>query len=170
MNAVLINLLYIAASILFIFGIKMLGSADTARRGNQLSSLGMLLAVVATLLYLGLSWWMVVAGMIIGGAIGAIAATRVQMTGMPEMVALFNGFGGVASLLVGAAEFDKIRSGGLAAYLTGLEQQSGVLVPAWFALLAIGLTILVGGVTFTGSLVAYGKLSGKLAEGIEHCY
>jgi len=162
MNAVFINLLYIAASILFIFGIKMLGSAGTARRGNRLSSLGMLLAVVATLLYFGFSWWMVVAGILIGGAIGAVAATRVQMTGMPEMVALFNGFGGIASLLVGAAEYAKIESVGMETYLRHLKEQSGVVVPDWFALAAIGLTVLIGGVTFTGSLVAYGKLSGKL--------
>jgi len=162
MMAVLINLIYIAASILFIFGIKMLGSAETARRGNQLSSVGMLLAVIATLLYFGLAWWMVVAGVIVGAAIGAVAATRVQMTGMPEMVALFNGFGGIASLLVGGAEFAKIRDAGIDGYLVALQAQSGVTVPGWFALTAIGLTILVGGVTFTGSLVAYGKLSGKI--------
>lgn len=162
MNAVFINLLYIAASILFIFGIKMLGSADTARRGNQLSSIGMLLAIVATVLYFGFTWWMVVAGILVGASIGAIAATRVQMTGMPEMVALFNGFGGIASLLVGAAEFTKIRTIGMEDYLHHLKEQSGVVVPDWFALAAIGLTVLIGGVTFTGSLVAYGKLSGKL--------
>ncbi|MCH7227657.1 NAD(P)(+) transhydrogenase (Re/Si-specific) subunit beta [Haloferula sp. A504] len=161
MNAVLINLLYIAASILFIFGIKWLGSADTARRGNRLSSVGMLLAVVATLLYLGLDWPMVAAGILLGGAIGAVAATRVQMTGMPEMVALFNGFGGLASLLVGAAEYAKLRVGGVDHYLELLQAQSGVTVPGWFVLVAIGLTALIGGITFTGSLVAWGKLSGK---------
>jgi len=165
MNAVLINLLYIAASILFIFGIKMLGSADTARRGNQLSAAGMLIAVVATLLYFGLSWWMVVAGMLVGGTIGAIAATRVRMTGMPEMVALFNGFGGIASLLVGAAEFAKIRlNNDIGAYLQALQQQIGVTVPGWFALTASGRAVLIGGTTFTGSLVAYGKLSRRIGS------
>ncbi len=162
MNAVLINLLYIAASILFIFGIKMLGSADTARTGNRLSSVGMLLAVVATLLYLGLDWTMVIGGILLGGMIGAVAATRVKMTGMPELVALFNGFGGLASLLVAAAEYAKLRTSGVDHYLELLEAQSGVTVPAWFVLLAVGLTALVGGITFTGSLVAWGKLSGKL--------
>ncbi|MBK1826369.1 NAD(P)(+) transhydrogenase (Re/Si-specific) subunit beta [Haloferula rosea] len=158
----LINLIYIAASILFIFGIKMLGSAETARKGNQLSSVGMLLAVIATLLYGGLSWWMVVAGVVVGGAIGAIAASRVQMTGMPELVALFNGFGGIASLLVGGAEFAKVQDLKITGYLDALEAQSGVAVPAWFVLVAIGLAVLIGGITFTGSLIAYGKLSGKL--------
>ena len=151
MNAVLINLLYIVSSILFIFGIKMLGSADTARRGNRLSSVGMLMAVVATLLYLGLDWWMVAGGIALGSVIGIVAAYRVQMTAMPEMVALFNGFGGLASLLVGAAEYVKLRDNGMSHYLKLLEAQSGVTVPGWFVLVAIGLTILIGGVTFTGS-------------------
>ncbi len=163
MNAVLINLLYIISSILFIFGIKMLGSADTARRGNRLSSVGMLMAVVATLLYLGLDWWMVAGGIALGTIIGIVAAYRVQMTAMPEMVALFNGFGGLASLLVGAAEYIKLRDNGMVHYLKLLEAQSGVTVPGWFVLVAIGLTILVGGVTFTGSVVAYAKLAGKIS-------
>ncbi len=163
MNAVLINLLYIISSILFIFGIKMLGSADTARRGNRLSSIGMLMAVVATLLYFGLDWRMVAGGIALGSVIGAVAAMRVQMTGMPEMVALFNGFGGIASLLVGAAEYVKLRDCGTHHYLELLKAQSGVTVPGWFVVVAIGLTVLIGGITFTGSLVAYGKLSAKLS-------
>lgn len=163
MNAVLINLLYIVSSILFILGIKMLGSADTARRGNRLSSIGMLMAVVATLMYLGLDWRMVAGGIALGAVIGAVAAVRVKMTDMPELVALFNGVGGLASLLVGAAEYAKLRDAGIDKYLVQLQAQSGVVVPGWFVMLAIGLTVLIGGLTFTGSLVAYGKLSGKLA-------
>jgi len=161
--SVLINLLYIISSILFILGIKKLGNADTARRGNAISAVGMTLAIVATLLYLGLEWWMIALGMAIGAGIGYLAAARVAMTAMPEMVALFNGFGGLASLLVGLAEMVKLRSGGVLHYLDALKQQSGVAVPAWFAFVAIGLTLLVGGVTFTGSMIAYGKLSGKMA-------
>ncbi|MEX1114786.1 MAG: NAD(P)(+) transhydrogenase (Re/Si-specific) subunit beta [Akkermansiaceae bacterium] len=163
MSAVFINLLYIISSILFIFGIKMLGRAETARRGNRLSSVGMLLAVIATLLYFGLEWWMVVSGIALGAVIGGIAAYRVQMTGMPEMVALFNGFGGLASLFVAAAEYVKLRDNGIVHYLKLLEGQSGVVVPGWFVIVAIGLTVLIGGVTFTGSLVAYGKLSAKIS-------
>lgn len=163
MNAVLINLLYIVSSILFIFGIKMLGSADTARRGNRLSSIGMLMAVIATLMYLGLDWGMVIGGIALGAIIGAVASIRVKMTGMPELVALFNGVGGLASLLVGAAEYVKLRDNGTAEYLVQLQAQSGVVVPGWFVMVAIGLTALIGGLTFTGSLVAYGKLSGKLS-------
>ena len=142
----LINIAYIAASVLFIFGIKMLGSADTARRGNLVSSLGMLLAVVATLLNKDvLDWTWIAGGLAIGAVIGGIWAKKVEMTGMPELVALFNGFGGIASLLVGWAEF--ARQG------EGMDTVTAV---------AIVLAILIGGLTFTGSLIAYLKLSGKM--------
>lgn len=163
MKDVIINLLYIVSAILFIFGIKWLGNADTARRGNRLSSVGMLLAVVATLLYGGLSWPMVVGGIVLGSVIGFVWAKRVQMTGMPELVALFNGFGGLASLFVGAAEFHKLSHAGGEGYLSALAAQTGVTVPLAFAAVAISLTILVGGVTFTGSLIAWAKLSEKMA-------
>ena len=137
-TTVIVNVAYIAASILFIVGLKMLGSPDTARRGNLFSSMGMLLAVLVTLVdqsIIDFTW--IVVGLISGGIIGYLAATKVQMTSMPEMVAIFNGFGGIASLLVGSAEF--IRG-------------SDYLFPIY-------LTVLIGGLTFTGSLIAYGKLS-----------
>ena len=143
----IINISYIAAAILFIFGIKMLGSARTARRGNMLSAGGMLLAVVVTLLdqeILSFGW--IAAGLVVGGAIGVALARTVKMTGMPELVALFNGFGGLASLLVGMAEF-----------FAGGEREHAVIVHT-----AIALAVLIGGATFTGSLVAYLKLSGKM--------
>lgn len=142
-----INFAYIIASILFIYGIKMLGSAETARRGNQISSLGMLIAVVAVLLTNGLAFEWIIAGLAIGSIIGAIAAKRVQMTGMPELVALFNGFGGLASLLVGWAEFAAHTDN------STMDIEKGA---------AVVLTILIGGITFTGSLIAYLKLSGKM--------
>ncbi len=137
----LINLSYTVAAVLFILGLKFLGSPATARRGNMLSALGMLLAVVVTLLdqaIIDYRW--ILLGMVIGTVIGALAARLVAMTAMPEMVALFNGFGGIASLLVGwvALAQPKLNS---------------------FLLLTIFLSILIGGVTFTGSLVAWGKLS-----------
>ncbi len=140
----IIKLAYIAASILFIFGIKMLGSADTARRGNRLSAFGMLIVVVGVLLTRGLEWPWILAGLIIGSAIGAVLAKRVQMTGMPELVALFNGFGGLASLLVGWAEV---------VARPNLDAATAI---------AVVLTILIGGVTFTGSLIAFLKLAGKM--------
>ena len=100
----LIQLAYVVSAALFIFGLKQLGSPATARRGNMISSTGMLLAIVAALLDQGiLDYQWIVLGFVIGGAIGAAAARMVEMTAMPEMVALFNGFGGMASLPVGMA-------------------------------------------------------------------
>ena len=93
--------LYIIAASLFVIGLKMLGSAATARRGNVVSAVGMLLAVIATVLQGGLHFTWIIAGVLVGSAVGAVAAYRVKMTAIPEMVALFNGFGGLASLLVG---------------------------------------------------------------------
>ncbi|MCW5960468.1 MAG: NAD(P)(+) transhydrogenase (Re/Si-specific) subunit beta [Pyrinomonadaceae bacterium] len=141
----LINLSYVAAAILFIYGLKELGSPATARRGNMLSSAGMFIAVVVTLLdkqILDYKW--ILLGVVIGSIIGAFAARTVAMTGMPEMVALFNGSGGLSSLLVGFAAIF-------------LESNST------FTLITIILSILIGGVTFTGSMVAYGKLSEKIS-------
>ena len=136
---------YIVASILFIFGLKMLSSAKTAQRGNLVSSLGMLLAIVATLLYQGMDYkWILIAG-VIGSAIGGIAAKRVQMTGMPQMVGLFNGFGGLASLLVGWAEYHSHPDA------------------STFTATATFLTIVIGGITFSGSLIAYAKLAEKMS-------
>ena len=155
----IINVSYIVAAILFILGIKMLGSATTAVKGNRISSLGMLIAIIVTLSKSGLDYGWIVAGLAVGGAIGLIAAKRVQMTGMPELVALFNGFGGLASLLVGWSEYEKVRSGGWDTYLEG----AGDAMPGqWFLALVIVIAVIIGGITFTGSIVAYLKLSGKI--------
>jgi NAD(P) transhydrogenase subunit beta len=141
----LIQLAYVVSAALFIFGLKQLGSPATARRGNMISSTGMLLAIVAALLDQGiLDYQWIVLGFVIGGAIGAAVARMVEMTAMPEMVALFNGFGGMASLLVGMAALSPDA--------------------ATFTLVTIVLSILIGGVTFTGSLVAYGKLSERMTS------
>ncbi|HOH43770.1 MAG TPA: NAD(P)(+) transhydrogenase (Re/Si-specific) subunit beta, partial [Candidatus Hydrogenedentes bacterium] len=107
---ILIDLSYIVASILFIFGLKMLGKPTTAVRGNQISASGMLVAIVATLLYSGMDYRWIIVGLVIGSGIGAVAAIRVPMTSMPEFVALFNGTGGLASLLVGWSEYNKFLS------------------------------------------------------------
>jgi NAD(P) transhydrogenase subunit beta len=158
----LVNLAYIAAAILFVFGIKMLGRAETARRGNMVSSAGMLLAVLVTLLDRGIDYRLVFAGLVLGGVIGLVAAKRVQMTGMPEMVALFNGFGGLASLLVGWSEYEKAR--GAADGLAGaVREAAGLAGPDHFTATVIVLAILIGGITFTGSVYAWGKLSGRMS-------
>lgn len=142
----LVNLTYVAAAVLFIFGLKMLGSPATARKGNLVSAVGMFIAVVVTLLdqsIIDYKW--IIAGVVVGGLIGAMIARSVEMTGMPEMVALFNGFGGIASLFVGWAA------------LYGLPDAST------FVLVTIVLSILIGGVTFSGSMVAWGKLSERIS-------
>ncbi|HEX9729392.1 MAG TPA: NAD(P)(+) transhydrogenase (Re/Si-specific) subunit beta [Gemmatimonadales bacterium] len=140
-----IKLLYLLAAVLFILGLKRLSSPATARSGNWIASVGMLIAIVATLAFSGiLSWQMVIIGMIVGSLIGAVFARMVKMTQMPEMVALLNGFGGGASAVVAGAEFaDFIHTGGELAINTAV---------------AIQLSVLVGSVTFSGSLIAFGKL------------
>lgn len=145
----LIELSYIVASVLFIYGIKMLGHADTARRGNRISALGMLIAVIATLIGEDMQFQYILIGVIIGGTIGATAAIRVPMTSMPEFVALFNGTGGLASLLVGWAEYQARKEG----WIDGVPAEEVISV------VAIYLAVLIGGITFTGSLVACGKLA-----------
>ena len=141
----LIDLGYIAASILFIIGIKMLGKQERARMGNLMSALGMLIAVTAAMFECCLDFTWVITGLVIGSLIGLIAARTVKMTSMPQMVALLNGFGGIASLLVGWANHHG-------------RPDSTLLVRV-----AVLLAVLIGGVAFSGSLVAYGKLAGKIS-------
>ena len=142
--SLVVQLAYIAASVMFIVGLKMLGRASTARRGNILSAGAMLLAVIATLIQGGLDYTWILVGLVVGSTIGLIAARRVQMTQMPEMVALFNGSGGLASLLVAWAE-----------YHNALEVEL-------FTAIAIFFAVLIGAVAFTGSVVAFGKLSERI--------
>jgi NAD(P) transhydrogenase subunit beta len=143
---------YIIASILFIIGLKMLGSAQSARRGNLISALGMLIAVVATLVAQEMDFRFILVGALVGGMVGAVAALRVPMTSMPEFVALFNGFGGAASLLVGWAEYERN-------FETLSAGPKGDLL---VVLIAIFLAVLIGGVTFSGSMIAYAKLAGRM--------
>jgi NAD(P) transhydrogenase subunit beta len=124
----------------------MLGSPRTARRGNMFAGVGMLLAIVVTLVDAEiLSWGVLIAGLVVGAAVGAVLALRVQMTAMPELVAAFNGFGGAASALVAAAELDRAGA--------AFSGEIGAVVAASLA---------IGSVTFSGSFVAFGKLQGML--------
>jgi NAD(P) transhydrogenase subunit beta len=159
-----VNLAYLLAACLFIVGLKRLGSPATARRGNQIAAVGMLIAVVATLLAGRiLAPWMIVGGLALGAALGAVLATRVQMTEMPEMVAALNGLGGAASALVAWAEVTRYQTAareGLAGAgfaKHGLGALDAVLV------VSVLLSVLIGAVTLSGSAVAYGKLNGKLS-------
>ncbi|MEM6458513.1 MAG: NAD(P)(+) transhydrogenase (Re/Si-specific) subunit beta [Planctomycetota bacterium] len=166
------NLAYLVAAVMFIFGLKKLGRVETAARGNLLSAGGMLVAAVATFFYLNgdnaLSLLWVVPALAVGAVAGAVMAKRVEMTQMPQMVALLNGFGGVASLLVAVADY----AHGLKRYAAAEDSVRGVPAdivaampatlfgPTWDTVLAVGLATVIGGVTFTGSLMAFGKLQG----------
>jgi NAD(P) transhydrogenase subunit beta len=150
-SGALINLSYLAASALFVFCLKGLSHPRTAVRGNLLGALGMLLAVAVTLLERQIvSFEVIFAGILFGSAVGAAFAVKVPMTAMPQMVALFNGFGGGASVLVAGASFLETIA-------------AGSPPPARF-LVAVSLTALIGAVTFFGSLVAFGKLQGLITE------
>ncbi len=146
MSLVAINFVYVLSAALFIFGLKMLSSPATARRGNMVSALGMLIAVVVTLLSQGMDYRWILIGVLIGSAIGSTGAYMVKMTSMPEMVALFNGFGGLSSLLLAWSEYHQNPNMGLT-----------------IAIIA-ALSIFIGGVTFSGSMVAFGKLSGRISQ------
>jgi H+-translocating NAD(P) transhydrogenase subunit beta len=140
-----IQLSYLIAACLFIIGLKKLGSPATARQGNMLGAVGMLIAIVATLLDRSiLSYEMIFVGILIGSALGAVMAQRVEMTAMPQMVGLLNGFGGAASALVAVGEFWRVLDSGA--------------IPPLDETITIILSVLIGGVTFTGSLLAFAKL------------
>lgn len=158
MNETVLAILYMASAVLFIRGIKLLGKAASARRGNLYSSLGMLIAVVAVLcekcvMASGWAGYATVAGaMAIGSAIGAVWARRVPMTGMPELVALFNGFGGLSSMCVALAQYFLMKGGRFDAFTAS----------------TMGLAILIGALAFTGSVVAWGKLAGNAMKKLKY--
>ena len=145
MTASWIGFAYLLASALFILGMKRLGSPRTAPAGNRMAAVGMLIAIVATLFHEEIVRFEgIVAGATVGALIGAIAAQRVKMTAMPQMVATFNGLGGGASALVAGAELIRLAEQGVA--------------PSPFVSVPIVLGTLIGAVTFTGSFVAFAKL------------
>jgi NAD(P) transhydrogenase subunit beta len=140
------NIVYIISSVMFILGIKMLGKEATAVKGNYLSALAMFSAVGITCLSLDIDLKIILAGVLLGGLIGSLIAIKVKMTAIPEMVALFNGFGGLATFLIAWSQFNEPAN-------------------SMFQHVLIMLTIYIGGITFSGSLIAYGKLSEKLKLG-----
>ena len=148
--SILVELTYLVSAVLFVVGLKRMQSPASARQGNRLAALAMLLAIVATLVdNAAVSWTGILIGIALGSAVGAGAARLVKMTAMPEMVGLFNGAGGAASALVAAAEFVRVeRLGQIPPVATGVT---------------IALGMLVGAVTFSGSLVAFGKLAGYVS-------
>ncbi|MDP5337961.1 MAG: NAD(P)(+) transhydrogenase (Re/Si-specific) subunit beta [Nodularia sp. (in: cyanobacteria)] len=145
-----IQLTYLVAASLFILGLKKLGSPATARNGNVIAAVGMLLAIVATMLdQQVLNYEMILVGLAIGTGVGAIAAYKVQMTEMPQMVGLLNGLGGAASALIAVAEFWRLLA---ASEPIPLDVNISIL-----------LDVLIGGVTLTGSFVAFAKLQGLIS-------
>jgi NAD(P) transhydrogenase subunit beta len=150
MSSVTANLFYLTASVLFILGLKGLTHPRTAPRGNLLSAGGMLIAVITALISeAGLHWGYIVAGLLIGGAIGTLLALKIQMTAMPQLVALFNGFGGGASLLVAATPF-----------MTSTFSR----IPDTQMVLAAAVSVVIGAVTLFGSGMAFAKLQRLLRK------
>ncbi len=150
MSETTIQIAYLVASTLFILGLRNLSSPKSATLGNALAASGMFVAVLATLLAQGVVGWpTILAGVVVGSAIGAVLALRIEMTAMPQMVALLNGFGGAASALVAGAEL--VRAQGLDP--ATLAEMGGSIKAS-----AIVLGTLIGAVTLTGSLVAFAKL------------
>ncbi len=145
---IITKLLYLLSAIFFITGLKNLSSPKTARRGNLYAMMGMFIAVVITLFDNAIiSYTWIIVGLIVGGTIGGIAARTVQMTQMPQMVAIFNGFGGGASTLVALAEYHNYLGNASLAVST---QDS----------ITISISIIIGTITFFGSFIAFGKLQG----------
>jgi len=148
-----IDFIYLLAAVLFIFGIKQLTRVKSARKGNRFAAFAMLLAVLATLLKMHfetgrIGWGYIIAGIVIGGAIGAFLSIRVKMTEIPQLVAMFNGFGGGASVLVALSYF-------------WVNMASGIVLDS-FDITTVILSVIIGTVTFTGSMVAFGKLHGLI--------
>ncbi|HEX7070381.1 MAG TPA: NAD(P)(+) transhydrogenase (Re/Si-specific) subunit beta, partial [Rhodothermales bacterium] len=162
---IVIDLAYLLAASLFILGLKRLTSPATARGGNQLAAVGMLIAVIATLLlHRIISPAEMLLGLVVGTAIGAFLAKKVEMTSMPELVAAFNGFGGLASALVGGAEIARLMGPApdVMAQVAIPAQGANAGVFDFSTAITVALSILIGAVTFSGSFVAYGKLNGRL--------
>ena len=159
MTAAIVNLIYLLAAVLFIVGLKGLGHPRSAVRGNLLGALGMLLAIVATLVAQDiLNPVLIVAGLAVGGVIGAVFALTIKMTAMPQLVGLYNGFGGIASVLVAGAVLVQALNAGISG--AGVETGGGGLQ----FLIATAASGLIGGVTFFGSVIAFGKLQGIVTE------
>ncbi|MEM6376694.1 MAG: NAD(P)(+) transhydrogenase (Re/Si-specific) subunit beta, partial [Bacteroidota bacterium] len=150
----IINLSYLIGAVAFVWGLRLLGSPDTARKGNTYAALGMAIAIIATLfipLERGANNYIwIVGGMIGGGAIGWLAAKRVKMTDMPQLVSIFNGLGGACAVVLALAELDQ--------FYVGARTMSGGEV------LIVLLALLIGGVAFTGSILAYAKLQGLVKD------
>jgi len=156
MGIEILHICYLIASVTFIVGLKMLSHPASARKGNLVAAAGMALAIIGTIfLYedegvkLGNHLW-IFAGLLVGSVIGTLAAKKVKMTAMPEMVSMFNGMGGACAALIGIVEYNHLQKHGIAAPM-------GML-------LVIVLGLIIGSISFAGSMVAWGKLNGKIKD------
>ncbi len=158
-----LNLVYLVASVLFIFGMKGMTHPRTAVRGNLISGLAMLMAVVGTLVLKQIvGFWVIIAGLVVGSAVGMYLAIAVQMTAMPQMVAAFNGFGGAASILVAWAALIEAVATAAAAKSGVVDSHAALTSMGVKANLQMGIATaasgIIGAITFWGSMVAYAKL------------
>lgn len=170
MQNIILPLSYLIGSITFIVGLKMLSHPDSARKGNLVAAFGMIIAILATIfLYrdgngnpLGNYLW-IFAGLIVGTIVGTLAAKKVQMTAMPEMVSLFNGMGGACAMLISIIEFKHLTHG-LDTEI--MEESAGMFfttIPAgMFIMIVLGM--IIGSISFAGSIIAWGKLNGKIKD------
>ncbi|MEY3560765.1 MAG: hypothetical protein RIS12_1198, partial [Bacteroidota bacterium] len=165
----LLTFLYLIASVTFIVGLKMLSHPATARNGNRVAAIGMTLAILGTIfLYeedgarLGNYAW-IFGGILIGTITGTLAAKRVKMTAMPEMVSLFNGMGGACAALISLVEFDHLAH--LDPIMAGvlLMSAGGASAVKGFLLIVV-LGLIIGSVSFAGSIIAWGKLNGSIKD------
>lgn len=170
----ILTLIYLIGSVTFIIGLKMLSNPAAARRGNLIAAAGMTLAILGTIfLYedeggnrLGNYGW-IFGGLIVGGVIGTLAAKKVKMTAMPEMVSLFNGMGGACAALISIVEFDHwVHSAGWTVYpplsVLGLDDAAPDFGTGHLLIIVLGL--IIGSVSFAGSIIAWGKLNGKIKD------
>ncbi len=153
METNILSVCYLIGSVSFIVGLKMLAHPDTARKGNLVSAAGMLIAIIATLVFSESggkhlhNYGYIAAGLAVGGIIGTITARKVKMTAMPEMVSIFNGMGGLCAALISVVEFGRLTAGYPVLHL-----------------LIIMAGLFIGSVSFAGSMIAYAKLSGKMKD------
>ena len=173
----LLTVIYLISSVTFIIGLKMLSHPESARRGNGLAAAGMALAIIGTIfLYTDESgrrlqnWGWIFGGLVVGGVIGTVAARRVKMTAMPEMVSLFNGMGGACAMLISITEFNHFAADGFMmriyeAYESDVIDTSFLELPVRSGtLLTIFLGLIIGAVSFAGSMIAWGKLNGSIKD------
>ncbi len=175
----LLIVIYLIASVTFILGLKMLSHPESARKGNLIAAAGMSLAILGTIfLYedeatgerLHNYGW-IFGGLLVGGIVGTLAARRVKMTAMPEMVSLFNGMGGACAALISIVEFHHFASSGFSFQIFEAFESNGAVDAATFelpvptgTLITIFLGLIIGSISFAGSAIAWGKLNGKIND------